>query len=85
MTLTKREREVLILLAKGLANKEVAARLKISIHTTFHHRESIYRKLRVNNTGQMICRALDIKVISLQDLGIAPVASSPKPPFSPLT
>jgi DNA-binding NarL/FixJ family response regulator len=43
--LTPREREVLRMLADGLANKEIAARLKISEHTAKFHVASILGKL----------------------------------------
>jgi len=43
--LTRREREVLQMLAAGLANKEIAARLNISEHTAKFHVASILGKL----------------------------------------
>ncbi len=45
--LTAREREVLVLLAEGLANKEVARRLGISVRTAETHREHLSRKLNI--------------------------------------
>jgi two-component system, NarL family, response regulator YdfI len=44
-TLTRREREVLQMLAAGLANKEIASRLNISDHTAKFHVASILAKL----------------------------------------
>ncbi|UPT74644.1 MAG: response regulator [Elusimicrobiota bacterium] len=46
-TLTAREREVLILLAEGLANKQVARKLGISVRTAEAHREHLSRKLQI--------------------------------------
>jgi DNA-binding NarL/FixJ family response regulator len=43
--LTRREREVLQMLASGLSNKEIAARLNISDHTAKFHVASIFGKL----------------------------------------
>ncbi|MFA6434989.1 MAG: response regulator transcription factor [Elusimicrobiales bacterium] len=45
--LTAREREVLVLLAEGLANKEVARKLGISVRTAETHREHLSRKLKI--------------------------------------
>lgn len=45
--LTSREREVLVLLAEGLANKEVARKLGISVRTAETHREHLSRKLNI--------------------------------------
>ncbi len=47
--LTERELEVLGLLSKGLANKQIAAALGISEHTVKFHVSSIYQKLNVTN------------------------------------
>ena len=46
--LTRREREVLELVAEGLTNAQVAARLWISCKTVGHHLESTYAKLGVH-------------------------------------
>src|ERR1700716_1787187 len=43
--LTPREHEVLATLAEGLANKAIARRLDISLHTVKFHVESLFRKL----------------------------------------
>ena len=47
--LTDREAEVLALLAKGLANKQIAVLLTISEHTVKFHVSSIFTKLGVTN------------------------------------
>lgn len=47
-TLTAREVEVLRLVASGLTNKEIAARLSLSSRTVQHHTIHIYEKLGVN-------------------------------------
>ena len=47
--ITRREAEVLGLLADGLANKEIAARLGFSTHTAKFHVESLLRKLDAAN------------------------------------
>ena len=52
--LTERESEVLGLLAKGLANKQIAAALGISEHTVKFHVSSIYTKLNVTNRTEAV-------------------------------
>jgi DNA-binding NarL/FixJ family response regulator len=50
--LTRRELEVLHLLADGISNKEIAARLGMAAKTTMHHTSKIYRKLGVRGRGE---------------------------------
>jgi DNA-binding NarL/FixJ family response regulator len=52
--LTDRELEVLNLLAKGLANKQIAVSLGISEHTVKFHVSSIYSKLNATNRAEAI-------------------------------
>ena len=52
--LTDRELEVLGLLAKGLANKQIALALGISEHTVKFHVSSIYTKLNVTNRTEAV-------------------------------
>jgi len=49
--LTKREREVLVLIAEGLTNKEVASKLDISVRTVETHRERLMRKLEIRSAA----------------------------------
>ena len=56
--LTERESEVLGLLAKGLANKQIAAALGISEHTVKFHVSSIYQKLHVTNRTEAVREGL---------------------------
>jgi two-component system, NarL family, response regulator YdfI len=53
-TLTPRESEVLQMLASGLANKEIAARLSISEHTAKFHVASILAKLGVGSRTEAV-------------------------------
>ena len=52
--LTKREREVLTLLADGLGNKQIAARLGISTNTVKTHLELLFEKLGVSTRAQAV-------------------------------
>lgn len=56
--LTDRESEVLGLLAKGLANKQIAVALGISEHTVKFHVSSIYTKLNVTNRTEAVREGL---------------------------
>jgi len=56
--LTDRESEVLGLLSKGLANKQIAAALGISEHTVKFHVSSIYTKLDVTNRTEAMREGL---------------------------
>ena len=56
--LTDRESEVLGLLAKGLANKQIALALSISEHTVKFHVSSIYAKLNVTNRTEAVREGL---------------------------
>ena len=55
--LTAREREVLALLAQGLANKAIAPRLGISEHTVKAHVAAIYDKLHATNRAEAVVAA----------------------------
>ncbi len=56
--LTERETEVLALLSKGLANKQIAVTLGISEHTVKFHVSSIYSKLNATNRTQAVREGL---------------------------
>jgi DNA-binding NarL/FixJ family response regulator len=50
--LTRREQEVLLLVAEGLTNAEIAARLYLSTKTVGHHVSSVLAKLQVKTRGE---------------------------------
>ena len=52
--LTKREREVLQLIAEGKTNKEVATKLNLSVYTVDSHRAKIMEKLNLHSTGELV-------------------------------
>jgi DNA-binding NarL/FixJ family response regulator len=61
--LTKREREVLRLVAEGLTTKDIAARLKISPKTAQVHRDNLKQKLNLRSTAAVVRYALEHKII----------------------
>lgn len=62
--LTAREQEVLRLLARGLRNKEIAARLYVSERTVNFHLANIYQKLNVSGRTEALSRALEQGLIT---------------------
>lgn len=58
--LTQREAEIVALLADGLANAAIAARLHISAGTVKKHLDNIYDKLGVRGRGAVVAFILDI-------------------------
>ena len=63
--LTDREGEILQLLARGLANKQIAAHLGISEHTVKFHVSAIYSKLGVTNRTEAVSRGARLGLIVL--------------------
>ncbi|MBL8915669.1 MAG: response regulator transcription factor [Archangium sp.] len=64
-TLTKRENEVLVLMADGLSNKEIAAKLSISEHTAKFHVNSILQKMNAQKRVEAVVRAAKMGLINL--------------------
>ncbi len=64
-TLTKREHEVLGLMADGLSNKQIAARLEISEHTAKFHVNSILQKMNAQKRVEAVVRAAKMGIIQL--------------------
>jgi DNA-binding NarL/FixJ family response regulator len=56
--LTKREIDVLVLVARGLMSKEIAEKLNISIHTVISHRKHIIRKTNIKSVAGLAMYAL---------------------------
>ena len=63
--LSERELEVLQLMAKGSANKEIAASLSISESTVKTHVANIFQKLDVNHRTEAVTQALQKGIIHL--------------------
>jgi DNA-binding NarL/FixJ family response regulator len=61
---TRREREVLELIAKGMTSNEIAQQLYVSITTIHTHRKSLLSKFNLNNTAALIRTAIDHNLIA---------------------
>lgn len=61
--ITRREKEVLLLIADGLTNNEIALKLFISITTVETHRKNLLAKFEVKNTASLIRMATQYQLI----------------------
>jgi DNA-binding NarL/FixJ family response regulator len=61
--LTAREREVLRLIARGFAYKQVASRLSLSVKTVETHVSAVLRKLQLSNRHELARWASDRKIV----------------------
>ena len=61
--LTPREKKILEMLVEGDRNKEIAEKLSISVRTVDTHRTNIMRKLDVNNTAELVKKAISDNLI----------------------
>ena len=55
--LSKRELEVLHLIAEGLTNREIAAKIFVTLNTVKAHNHNIYGKLGVNSRTKAVAQA----------------------------
>lgn len=67
--LTNREQTILLQLARGLSNKEVAIELDISVRTVETHRKNIKKKLGISSTAGLMRYAMEHGV--LQGTGVS--------------
>ncbi len=63
IALTERERQVLGLLAEGMANKQISYHLGISEHTVKFHVSSIYAKLGVSNRAEAVRMGIQLGLV----------------------
>ncbi len=66
--LSTREREILIAVAKGKTNKEIADEFSISIYTVISHRRNISRKLGISSISGLTVYAIMNKLIDISSL-----------------
>ena len=63
--LTTKEREIVQLIAEGMANKEIVRKLKISINTVHAHRNNIANKLNIHKQTELVQYAFRENIIQL--------------------
>ena len=66
--LSERERDVLVLVAKGYTNKEIATELFISPHTVISHRKNIVHKTGIRSVAGLTVYAVLNKLIDSEQL-----------------
>jgi DNA-binding NarL/FixJ family response regulator len=79
--LTDREREILKLLADGMALKEIAGRLNLSVKTVDAHKTNLMRKLDLHASTELIKYAIQRNLIRLPSVAVKSAHSAPgRPP-----
>lgn len=57
-SITKREHQVVGMLAQGMTSKEISSKLYISTHTVESHKRNLIVKMKAKNTVEMVVKAL---------------------------
>lgn len=68
---TRRELQILELLAQGYRNKEIAIQLNLGVRTVESHLEDIYKCLKVSSRSGAVAKALTLGLIKLEEEEIA--------------
>lgn len=66
--LSEREKDIIICVAKGMSNKEIADYLYLSVHTVTTHRRNISNKLQIHTTAGLIIYAIANKLVNIEDI-----------------
>ena len=63
--LSRRELDVLKLVAQGDGSKQIAEKLNIAVYTVYRHRQNIIQKLKVANAAEAVKTAFAMKIINV--------------------
>lgn len=66
--LSSREKDIIMCVARGLSNKEIADNLNLSVHTVTTHRRNISTKLQIHSTAGLTIYAIANKLVDLQEI-----------------
>jgi DNA-binding NarL/FixJ family response regulator len=66
--LSSREKEIISYVIKGMANKQIADKLCLSVHTVVTHRRNIANKLDIHSTSGLTIYAIVNKLVEIEDL-----------------
>jgi DNA-binding NarL/FixJ family response regulator len=72
VVISDRENEIIVLIAEGLTNEQIADQLFLSKHTINTHRKNIMSKLGVKNTAGIVMYAVKMNLISPNKFLFAP-------------
>ncbi|HTI13022.1 MAG TPA: LuxR C-terminal-related transcriptional regulator [Dictyobacter sp.] len=72
--LSEREYMVLVLIAEGLSNQEIAQKLVVTVSTIKTHLNNIYAKLHVHTRLQAVTRAYDLGLLRRTEIDTEPLA-----------
>lgn len=61
--LSDRQKEVMVLAARGLSNKEIALRLALSARTVEHYREWVMEKMQARNVAELVQMAMWLQLV----------------------
>ncbi len=68
--LSEREKEIVVCVAKGLSNKEIADTLCLSVNTVTTHRRNIAKKLSIHSPAGVTIYAIVNNLVRLEDVAI---------------
>jgi DNA-binding NarL/FixJ family response regulator len=70
---SKREMGILLLAARGMSNRQIASRLKISEATVKRHLANLYPKMEVNSRGEAVRKALENEWFTIREIEAAAI------------
>lgn len=62
-TISEREMQVLQLISEGFSNKEICAKLFLSVHTVDSHRKRLLSKYNAKNVAELVKKAMDQGIV----------------------
>ena len=68
LSLSVREREIVVCIVKGMSNKQIADTLCISTHTVITHRRNIVAKLQIHSPAGLTIYAIVNKLVDLSEI-----------------
>lgn len=68
--LSPREKEVVVGIVKGMSNKEIAAKINVSVNTVMTHRRNIVSKLQIHSPAGLTIYAIVSKIVKIEDIKI---------------